>query len=324
MRKPASRLNSWTLATFVGLVAAALASPAHALPPFGSTTAGITDASRDADTYGDFLRAIWVSPGTQVTYLGRNDSSVKNLRAFFTATTFVSPAVTVDQYLALVGNYYPSGQDLVLMRCKPSTDQHQALSPILATWPNVFAAITNDFQGSGYPCPPNPADGNNVMFCAAQGYQDSQQAVFVTGLSTVLTSANEIFLNSSSSPGALALKRNYGIYPAFTGLGFTVAGSGTVATMSTTQVLRESILPEYLLENLSLAEAGCRCIQVPQYGNSTTPDVRHTKPIDPNYVWQKGKLSSGSCHLIRKLAVMMSTDPSAAADSSSSDRTEEP
>jgi hypothetical protein len=298
----------WAIAVFAGFILS-ISPSAHALPPYGSTTAGITDASRDADTYADFLRAIWVSPGTQVTYLGRNDSSVKNLRAFFTATTFVKPVVTVDQYLALVGNYYPSGQDLVLMRCKLSSDQRQTVSPILATWPNVFAAVVSDFQGSGYSCPPNPADGNNVMFCAAQGYQDSQQAVFVTGLSTALTAATQIFQNSASSPGALALKTNYGIYPAFTGLGFSAAGSGTVPTMNTTQVLRESIVPEYLLVNTTLADAGCRCIQVPQYGNSKTDDVRHTKPVDPNYVWQKGKLSNGACHQIPKLSVMMSTDP---------------
>ena len=307
-RKLAPRANLSAMLALVGFIVS-FSPPARALPPYGATTAGITDASRDADTYGDFLRLIWVSPGTQITYLGRNDSSVKNLRAFFTATTFVQPAVTVDQYVALVGNYYPSGQDLVVMRCKPSADQRQTLSPILASWPNVFATIVNDFQNAGYTCPPNPNDGNNVMFCAAQGYQDSQQSVFVTGLSTALTAATQIFNNSGSSPGAIALKTNYGIYPAFTGLGFSAAGSGTVPTMSTTQVLRESIVPEYLLVNIALADAGCRCIQVPEYGNSKTSDVRHTKPIDPNYVWQKGKLTNGACHQIPKLGAMMSTDP---------------
>ena len=308
LKELASGLRVWALAALAASILS-LSPPAHALPPYGATTAGITDASRDADTYGDFLRLIWVSPGTQVAYLGRNDSAVRNLRAFFTATTFVQPAVTVDQYVALVGNYYPSGQDLVVMRCKPSADQRQTVSPILASWPNVFATIVSDFQSAGYTCPPNPNDGNNVMFCAAQGYQDSQQSVFVTGLSTAFTAASQIFNNSGLSPGALALKTNYGIYPAFTGLGFSAAGSGTVPTMSTTQVLRESIVPEYLLANTTLADAGCRCIQVPEYGNSKNPDVRHTKPIDPDYVWQKGKLSNGLCHQIRKLGVMMSTDP---------------
>ncbi len=301
-----------------------LASSAIAAPNYMKTPAGISDTSRDASSYGDFMRAIWVQSGTQVSYVGRQNV---NLRVFFTATSFIKPAITVDQYLTLVGNYYPSGQDLVLMRCRPSADQRQNVNPILATWPNVFSAIVSDFQGSGFSCPPNPADGNNVMYCAAVAYQDAQQAVFVTGLSAALTSATQIFQNSTSSAGAKALKTDYGIYPEFTGLGYVASGSGFVNTMSTAQILRESVVPEYLLENVTLVDAGCRCIQVPQYGNTKNPDLRHTKPVDPNYIWQKGKLQSGACHVIKKLGTMMSTaaDPgSSSGDASGGDSAETP
>lgn len=54
-------------------------STAHA-EPYDKTPAGITDASRDASIADDFMRAIWVAPGRQVAFLGRNDSAVKNLR----------------------------------------------------------------------------------------------------------------------------------------------------------------------------------------------------------------------------------------------------
>jgi hypothetical protein len=316
-RKTAWQMVRTVLVAAITITGAWSAQVAQAAPPYGKTPAGITDVSRDTTVYGDFMRAIWISPGTEVNYLGRQGV---NLRAFFTATTFVKPSVTVDQYLALVGNYYPTNQqDLVLMRCQPSADQEEAVSPILATWPNVFSAILSDFQS--YSCPPNPADGNNVMYCAAQGYEDSQQAVFVTGLLTAFTAANQIFQNSGSSPGAVALKNNYGIYPAFTGLGFSAAGSGMVSTMSTTQVLRESIVPEYLLKNVTLADAGCRCIQVPQYGNAKNPDLRHLKPVDPSYIWQKGKLQNDACHQIAKLGTLTSTANAISSDASPSSAT---
>lgn len=290
-----------------------LVSTGYAASPYQNTPAGITDTSRDETTFADFIRLVWVDHGTPVTYIGRNDAAVKNVRAFFTATTFVKPAVTVDQLIALVGNYFHAGQDIVLMRCRPTPEQRQLLSPILATWPNVFSAIVSDFQAQGYSCPPDPNDGNNVMYCGAKSYQDFQQSVFVSGLLAAFTSANQIFQNSGSSPGADALKKNYGIYPAFTGLGFAAAGSGTAGTMSATQVLRESIVPEYLLKNISLADAGCRCIQVPQYGNAKSSDIRHSKPVDPKYVWQRGRLDNGECHQIARLR------RSEAADQASSD-----
>lgn len=311
------KITTWFVAVTL-FVVSSTTSPASAAP-YDKTPAGITDAARDS-TYADFMRMLWVPPGTQVTYFGRHDSAVTNLRAFFTASTFIKPSMTVDQYSALVGNNYQTDNDVVFMRCKLSPEQMGTISPILASWPNVFSAIVSDFQGHGYSCPPNPNDGNNVMFCAAQDYHDSQEGVFVNGLQNAMTIANLIF---KSVPGPAALKSNYGIYPAFTGLGFAAAGSGTVGSMSTSQILRESIVPEYLLMNATLADAGCRCIQVAKYGNKQTDDVRHDKPVDPNYVWQKGKLQSGACHQIARLGSLVST-LNAAADQSSSAAAEAP
>ncbi|MGD0076707.1 MAG: hypothetical protein ABSD31_20615 [Candidatus Binataceae bacterium] len=297
------------------------ASVAYAAPPYKITPAGITDASRDATTYGDFIRLLWVDPGIRVDHVGRYDQYVINKRAFVTATTFLEPAVTVDRLAALVGNYWPTKeQDLVLIRCRPSLDQHQALNPILATWPNVFSAIVSDFQGQGYSCdPPNPNDGNNVIYCVAKAYQDSQEGVFVDGLSNAFSSAAQIFQSSPTSVGAVALKVNYGIYPAFTGLGFAAEGSGTVGAMNTATVLRESVVPEYLLGNLALTDAGCRCIQVPRYGNANHPDQRHGKTVDPNDVWQRGTLEDGACRQVNRLPGTADADPAFADESSTSD-----
>lgn len=284
-----------------GILAVTGSSVALAAPRFGRTVAGVTEASRAASV-DDFLRAIWVPPGTPVTSLGRNDPYVRNLRAFVTATSFISPAVTVDQYVNLVGNVFQTQQDLVLMRCRPSSAERKALDPILATWPNVFDAIVSDFSGA-YSCPPVPADGNNVIYCAALGYQTNYggvaETVFPVGLQNAFDLAGPL---ESNPTAAAALKADYGIYPQFTGLGFTVDTSGATPAMTTATMLRYSVVPEYLLENLSLAQAGCRCIQVPTYGNRKTPDLRHDAPVAPRFIWQRGKLTAdGACRKVKRL-----------------------
>lgn len=297
-------------AALIATLAMVGASRAQAASPYQHTVAGVTDASR-AEAFNDFLRAVWVSPGTPVTYIGRNDQYVKNLRAFFTATTFIRPDVTVDQYVNLVGNVFQSQKDLALMRCRPSSAQREALAPILATWPNVFDAIVSDFQGS-FTCPAVPTDGNNVIYCAALNYQtnyrDVAQSVFPVAMQNVFDIAGPL---SGVAAAAAALKSNYGIYPQFTGLGFTVATSGNTSIMTPTEMLRYSVVPEYLLNNLSLADAGCSCIQVGQYGNRKNPDLRHGAPVDPEYISQRGKLTNaGACRQVGKLGrAATPTDP---------------
>jgi len=289
---PVGTLRFIAICAIIATGSIARAQPDSAFSSYPRTVAGITDASRDDTTYNDFLRIVWVPNGTSVSYIGRQGV---NLRVFFTATTFVKPRITLDEYLSLVGNYYHDGQDAVLMRCKPQPDQRQNLAPILATWPNVFAAIAADLGGRGYTCPaPDPTIGDNVIYCVAVQYADSEQSVFVTGLDSALSLATQLYATSASST---ALSTDYGIYPAFTGLGFTVNSSGTTSSMTIADVLRNSIVPEYLLNNLALADAGCRCVQVPEYKN---PAIRHVAPIDPNFVWQAGRLKDNACHQIQR------------------------
>lgn len=98
-----------TLCLFLisAIIATGAIARAQPDPPYARTIAGITDASRDDATYNDFLRMVWVPKGTPVTYIGRQGV---NLRSFFTATSFVKPWVTLDQYLSLVGNNYQTGR----------------------------------------------------------------------------------------------------------------------------------------------------------------------------------------------------------------------
>lgn len=183
------------------------------------------------------------------------------------------------------------------MRCRPPAIQRENLAPILATWPKVFAAIVTDLGGRSYTCPaPDPTDGDNVIYCVAVEYEDTEQSVFVTGLESALNLATQLYATPASST---ALSQDYGIYPAFTGLGFTINSSGITSSMTTASVLRNSIVPEYLLNNLPLADAGCRCIQVSEYPN---PGKRHSAPIDPNFVWLRGRLQGNACHQIPRFA----------------------
>src|SRR2546425_845258 len=74
------------------------------------------------------------------------------------------------------------------------------------------------------------------------------------------------------------VRRRYGIFPAFSGLGFSVKGSGDGAPMLGADILRRSVVPEYLLKNVTLAAGGCRCISVPPYPG------REAAPLDPEQI----------------------------------------
>ena len=250
--------------------------------------ARLTDQSR-SDTYNDFMRVIWVDHGISVTEITRGR------RAFFTATSFVNPSVTVDELLSLVGNYFRLGQDFVVMRCKPSPEQRSKVQPLLATWPNAFAAIAADLGGPNHDCSGLTVGEKQICDLAIQ-YQDSLQKVYSEGLKDVLQRGFQMFATTESTA---ALKSDYGIFPAFSGLGFAVQASatntGATVEMMTADILRNLVVPEYLLKYALLAESGCRCIQVP------ATDRLHKTQIDPDFVWAFGRLNNGACRQLERL-----------------------
>jgi hypothetical protein len=81
------------------------------------------------------------------------------------------------------------------------------------------------------------------------------------------------------------LQRNYGIYPAFAGTGYSVKDSYYLSSsqpMTSQQILVKSVSSEYVLKNATLATAGCRCISVPPYAG------RANDPLDPDFIAQSG------------------------------------
>ena len=75
---------------------------------------------------------------------------------------------------------------------------------------------------------------------------------------------------TGSTTGADVLFDLYGIGFGFSGLGFSVKDSflaGQSVALTAGQALEQSVVPEYLLDNVTLAEGNCRCIRVKPYAN---------------------------------------------------------
>jgi hypothetical protein len=171
------------------------------------------------------------------------------------------------------------------MRCVPPA----AVEPTLATWPNVLALIVADL-GAQYACPAPPGTAENEVLCLARDFTDEASPVLSVAVTRAIAAGAAIF---GSPARADVLRRRYGIFPAFTGLGFAVKGSGTGAPMLAADVLRQSVVPEYLLKNVTLAAAGCRCISVAPYPG------REDAPLDPDQVTRDG--GDGVCVDVARL-----------------------
>ena len=268
------------LAALVLTAASCGSSSAKAAP---SNPAAITNISRDTAQTNDFLRFSWVSPGTPVTSLGRPGA----LRAFLTATSFFQPALPLSQTATYPGLEDQPAQDLVVLRCIPP--EKEPVDAILATWPNVFAAVQRDLGSQSFTCPYTGNSADHEIYCIAKQFDDTPSGVVVTTLANVLATANTLF-DPAHPELAKWLKTYYGIYPAFSGLGFSVKDSYNLSSSNPTtsaEVLQKSVVPEYLLANVSLSDAGCRCIRVAPYAG------RDQANIEPDFVWNKGGV--GSC-----------------------------
>jgi hypothetical protein len=225
----------------------------------------------------------------QVTTLSRPGS----LRAFTTATKLYSPALTLAEMPYYSGLVNDDKNVLVAMRCRPA--HPEVVDAVLATWPNVFLAIQRDVPVSPGACNGSAADAATQMACFAQAYSDAPSTTVPLSLAHTFSYAGVLF---DSDHTALAgwLKNNYGIFPAFNGLGYSVKDSYSLATqpMNSQQILLKSVSSEFILKNVSLADAGCRCISVPPYPG------RSNDRLDPDFIAQAG--GDGVCKQVNRLA----------------------
>lgn len=70
------------------------------------------------------------------------------------------------------------------------------------------------------------------------------------------------------------------------------SGSQDSTNMNAMTILNKSVTVEYLLKNVGLDQAGCRCISVLPYPG------RSQDAIDPDFVWDNGDVS---CARVKRL-----------------------
>lgn len=247
-----------------------------------------TDQVREI-TPNDFLRITFVPAGVAVTTLNKPGA----LRAFATATAFYEPPVALKDFPLYSGLVNDDTKTLVAMRCEPPDPE--VTDAVLATWPNVFAAIQRDLGIDPKVCDGPVNDDDTRAFCFARGFNNDAGDNVPISLAHSLTYAAKAF--EGYSPVGSWLKNKYGIFPAFSGLGFSVKDSYYLDAqhpMSTQQILVKSISPEYVLKNVTLKEAGCRCITVAPY------EGRANDAMDPEFVRRAG--GDGECKAVERLS----------------------
>lgn len=237
----------------------------------------------------DYLRVSFLPAGVIPTTLSRPGA----LRAFATATPLYLPPLKLADMPYYSGLANNDNNVLVVMRCRPT--HPETVDAVLATWPNVFLAIQRDVRFTPDACTATPTDTATQMACFAKAFSDPPATAVPTSLAHTLTYAGTLF-DADHTALAQWLQSNYGIYPAFAGTGYSIKDSYTLdkQPMTSQQILVKSISSEYILKNVSLADAGCRCISVAPYAG------RSNDPLDPNFVSQAG--GDGVCKSINRLA----------------------
>ncbi|WP_158820875.1 hypothetical protein [Granulicella sp. S156] len=247
----------------------------------------VSDTVREA-LPNDYLRVGFLAPGTPVTTLSRPGA----LRAFVTATPLYVPPLKLEELPYYSGLVNDDTKVLVAMRCRPL--HPETVDAVLATWPNVFLAIQRDVPLAPNACSNEPTDAATQAACFAQGFSDPPATVVPTSLAHTFSYAGTIF-DGSHAVLAKWLQSNYGIFPAFSGIGYSVKDSYSLDSqpMTSQQILVKSVSSEYVLKNVSLSDAGCRCISVAPYPG------RSGDRVDPEFIEQAG--GDGSCKAVDRL-----------------------
>jgi hypothetical protein len=244
----------------------------------------VVDRALDASRTEDFLRIVFLPSNVDPTTLGAPAA----VRVFVGASAYFTPALALAEVADFFGVPEAADLDLIGLRCQP--DDGGALDAQLATWPNAFAIIRSDL-GSQYTCPPPPdAPPENAVYCIAAAYVDEPATVTARPLTAALEIGAGLLEDHATAD---IVRRRYGIYPAFSGLGLTVRGSADGRPFTAAEALQASVSPEYLVRNATLSAAGCRCIRVAPYAG------RGMDPLDPQFIRRAG--GAGRCRSVPRL-----------------------
>lgn len=251
--------------------------------------ARITDELRE-ETPNDFLRVTFVPAGVSVTTLARPGA----LRAFATATAFYLPPLPLKEFPLYSGLVNDDSKTLVALRCRPL--HPETVDATLATWPNLFHAIERDVHRDPAECSSlsTASEPELQAFCFAHAYTDPAGSTVPRTLAATFDYAAQAF-DAQHTQLAAWLRSQYGVFPAFSGLGFSVKDSYYLDTqpMTSAQLLDKSVSPEYVLKNVSLKEAGCSCISVAPYPG------RADDRLDPKFIAKAG--GDGECKAVKSL-----------------------
>jgi hypothetical protein len=248
----------------------------------------VDDTVREAQP-NDYLRVSFVPAGVKVTTLSRPGA----LRAFATATPLFSPPLKLEELPYYSGLVNDDKNVLVAMRCR--APHPEAVDAVLATWPNVFLAIQRDVPQDAAGCGGDQTNTAAQASCFAKAFVDSPATAVPTSLAHTFSYAGSLY---DADHAALAkwLQDNYGIFPAFSGMGYSVKDSYSLSSqpMTSQQILVKSVSSEYILKNVSLADAGCRCISVAPYPG------RSRERLDPDFIEKAG--GDGVCKAVDRLS----------------------
>jgi hypothetical protein len=258
----------------------------------------VTERSRDVMQTNDFLRLTFLS--FKPTMLG----GPKAKWVFVGAAAFYQPALPLKEVVRYPGLLYNAQTNLIAMRCTPRDPS--LLQPTLATWPNVMQIVVNDLADQPCPATPDPlcpttGDAENSVYCLAsefvQKYGDYKSKFAVLSLEqpVIYGAKLQSCCSADGSPKTCAnvLTERYGIFPGFSGLGFAIKDSGDDHEAPAVEVLQRAITPEYLVKNVTLADADCSCISVSPYTG------RDTAPLDMDFIVQRGGV--GECNDVDRL-----------------------
>lgn len=216
-------------------------------------------ALKDEKNINDFFRMF---------FLRSNSNFSGNLGRPKAERVFVAPAKAFEKPMPLgvaakyLGNDYREIEDVYLLKCNPQDSR--ILDARLATWSNVFELIAQDFQVSEADCKSDrPKSKQEMASCIASKYSATRPGVVaIDSIVNMYKGASELYSNHLGD----FLKEEYGITKnSFIGTGHIVSGSGGGRTFRANDLLVSANIPEYLVKNVSISNASCKCIVVTPY-----------------------------------------------------------
>ena len=210
---------------------------------------------KDENVTKDYFRMFFLKSGSNFSgKLGKPSAK----RVFVTPSAGFSSPMSLGVVANYLGNDYRTTEDVYLLRCQP--EDPRSLDPKLATWPNVFDLISQDFP---YENCESPSLEHERASCIAQKYgSTSANSVAINSIFDMYTGAANFYDEGLGD----FLKNEYGISRnSFIGTGHTVSGSGAGKKYRAKELLKKANIPEYLVRNVSISDGSCKCIVVTPY-----------------------------------------------------------